>query len=289
MIRIEKCSITELETEAIVNAANEHLLAGAGVCGAIFAAAGHKELQEACNKIGHCNTGDAVITPGFYSRAKYIIHAVGPVWRGGTQGEPELLMGAYTNSLKRAMEAGCHSIGFPLISAGIYGYPVKPAWERAIKACAAFLSENPKWDMDIVFAVLSNDIYEIGKDQLVKRAPHWKVAEKSDWELFKMPEQRELFTLKRSFTPAQMNYLRRGNIPQDMEDRWFSYMEGNTLYIFRSWSGICIYIVTFFEDGNHTVIVNRDPEQQFCKNLKEDIVTLNCLLDQWTWTQSYYH
>ena len=167
MIRIEKCSITDLETDAIVNAANEYLMAGSGVCGAIFAAAGRDELQMACNKIGHCNTGDAVITPGFRAKAKYIIHAVGPVWHGGTKGEPELLMGAYTNALKRAMETGCHSIGFPLISAGIYGYPMQAAWEKAIEACAAFLSENPAWDMDIVFAVLSNEIYEMGKKELL--------------------------------------------------------------------------------------------------------------------------
>ena len=83
MIRIEKISITELNTDAIVNAANEHLLAGGGVCGAIFRAAGYEELQDACDKIGHCDTGDAVITPGFRLPAKYVIHAVGPVWYGG--------------------------------------------------------------------------------------------------------------------------------------------------------------------------------------------------------------
>ena len=170
MIRIEKISITELKTDAIVNAANEHLMAGGGVCGAIFAVAGRDKLQAACNKIGHCNTGDAIITPGFQSKAKYIIHAVGPIWHGGKSNEPELLMGAYMNSLKRAMEAGCHSIGFPLISAGIYGYPLQGAWEQAIEACATFLSDNPTWDMDIVFAVLSNDIYEMGKEQLSKQA-----------------------------------------------------------------------------------------------------------------------
>ncbi len=177
MIRIEKCSITDLETDAIVNAANEHLMAGSGVCGAIFAEAGYYELQDACNKIGHCNTGDAVITPGFNLNAKYIIHAVGPVWLGGNFGEPELLMGAYLNSLKRAMEAGCHSIGFPLIASGVYGYPVKMAWEKAIEACVTFISDNPAWDMDIVFAVLSDEIYEIGMEQLLKQTSHSEDAE----------------------------------------------------------------------------------------------------------------
>ena len=288
MIRIEKISITDLETDAIVNAANEYLMAGSGVCGAIFAAAGHDELQIACNKIGHCNTGDAVITPGFRAKAKYIIHAVGPVWRGGTKGEPAFLVGAYTNSLKRAKEAGCHSIGFPLVSSGVYGYPVQAAWEKAIEACAAFLSENPAWDMDIVFAVLSNEIYEMGKKELLMNASQWKIAEKSDWKTLEMPEQRESF--KRSFTPEQMECLRRGNIPQEMEDKWFWYMEGNTLYAHRSWTGTCIFIVTFSEDGNITVIVNRDPKQYGCTNVEEDIETLNSMLDWWTQPQyDYYH
>ncbi len=166
MIRIEKISITELNTDAIVNAANEHLLAGGGVCGVIFRAAGYEELQAACDKIGHCNTGDAVITPGFRLAAKYVIHAVGPVWYGGRNNEPELLYGAYVNSLRRAMEAGCHSIGFPLISSGIYGYPMKGAWEQAIKACKDFCDENPEWEIEIVFAVLSDDVLAAGTEEL---------------------------------------------------------------------------------------------------------------------------
>ena len=127
-ISIVKKGITRLETDAIVNAANEGLWAGGGVCGAIFAEAGYEELQDACDKIGHCDTGKAVITPGFKLPAKYIIHAVGPVWNGGSHNEPELLYGAYKESLLRAKENDCHSIGFPLISAGIFGYPKDKAW-----------------------------------------------------------------------------------------------------------------------------------------------------------------
>ena len=164
VIRIEKISITELGTDAIVNAANEHLLAGGGVCGAIFRAAGYNELQEACNRIGHCNTGDAVITPGFQLKAKYVIHAVGPVWYDGLNNEPEDLYNAYRNSLKRAVEAGCRSIAFPLISAGIYGYPMQQAWEQAIHACTDFDRENP--GMEIIFAVLSDDILAVGEKVL---------------------------------------------------------------------------------------------------------------------------
>ena len=119
MIRIEKTSITDLRTDAIVNAANEGLRAGGGVCGAIFQSAGYCMLQEACDQIGHCDTGSAVITPAFHLKSRYIIHAVGPVWRDGLHGEPEQLYGAYSKSLELAAENGCKSIGFPLISSGI--------------------------------------------------------------------------------------------------------------------------------------------------------------------------
>lgn len=96
-IEIQKISIVDLETDAIVNAANEALAAGGGVCGAIFNAAGYQKLQAACDAIGHCNTGDAVITPGFALKAKYVIHAVGPRWKDGKHREPERLQRAYKN------------------------------------------------------------------------------------------------------------------------------------------------------------------------------------------------
>ena len=115
--------ITTLHVDAIVNAANERLLMGGGVCGAIFSAAGPARLQEACDNIGHCDTGSAVATPGFGLVARYVIHAVGPVWRGGGHGEKDLLASCYTSSLDVARDLGCTSIAFPLISAGIYGYP----------------------------------------------------------------------------------------------------------------------------------------------------------------------
>ena len=98
-IEIRKISITDLDTDAIVNAANEGLLAGGGVCGAIFKKAGYNQLQEACNKIGHCHTGGAVITPGFHLKAKYIIHAVGPRWKDGKHKEPEQLYSYLPESL----------------------------------------------------------------------------------------------------------------------------------------------------------------------------------------------
>ena len=156
-IRIEKVYITHVRTDAIVNAANEGLLAGGGVCGAIFEAAGYEELQKACNKIGHCDTGSAVITPGF-NLAPYIIHAVGPVWKGGNNNERVLLYKAYKKALKLAKENNCESIAFPLISVGIFGYPVNRAWDVAIEACKDYGE-----DLEIIFAVLSDDILKLGQ------------------------------------------------------------------------------------------------------------------------------
>ncbi|MBQ4208787.1 MAG: macro domain-containing protein [Clostridia bacterium] len=165
-IEIRKISITELDTDAIVNAANSALLAGGGVCGAVFRAAGHKQLQEACDRIGHCPTGSAVITPGFGLKAKYIIHAVGPRWVDGRHGEPQQLSSAYQKALALAAEHGCRSVGFPLISAGIFGYPVALAWERAIAACRGFLAAHPETALDVVFAVLDDSVMEAGLAQL---------------------------------------------------------------------------------------------------------------------------
>jgi len=136
--------ITQLHTEAVVNAANEQLRQGSGVCGAIFRAAGEAQLRQACDAIGHCDTGDAVITPAFrLEDADYIIHAVGPVWHGGSRREPDRLYDAYMNSLRLAKERGCRSIGFPLISTGVFGYPVDIAWDGALMACMDFFEQNP--------------------------------------------------------------------------------------------------------------------------------------------------
>ena len=163
---IQKISITDLSTDAIVNAANDGLWAGGGVCGAIFKAAGYKKLQTACDAIGHCDVGSAVITPGFDLKAKHIIHAVGPRWIDGEHREPQQLYSAYESSLKLAKDNQCHSIGFPLISAGIFGYPLQDAWNIAVRACLDFIEHNPDYDMEIVFAVLSDSIIQEGRKQL---------------------------------------------------------------------------------------------------------------------------
>jgi O-acetyl-ADP-ribose deacetylase (regulator of RNase III) len=132
--------ITKLPVDAIVNAANSSLIRGGGVCGAIFRAAGH-ELTAACVSIGGCPTGEARITPGFKLPAKFIIHAVGPVWHGGHDAEPKLLAGAYRSALLLARDHDCASIAFPAISTGIYSYPLIAATEIAVRTVREFAAE----------------------------------------------------------------------------------------------------------------------------------------------------
>lgn len=131
--------ITHLSTDAIVNAANSGLRRGGGVCGAIFKAAGAEQLERACARIGYCPTGQSVLTEGFALPARYIIHTVGPIWRGGDQQEEALLKSCYRSALTLAVEHGCRSIAFPLISSGIYGYPKQQALETAVSTIGQFL------------------------------------------------------------------------------------------------------------------------------------------------------
>ncbi len=132
-LQVLQADITTLEVDAIVNAANVQLAPGGGVCGAIHRAAG-PQLAAACAKLGGCATGEARITAGFELAARHVIHAVGPVWRGGAQGEAKALRSCYVRSLELAQAHGLRSIAFPAISTGIYGYPLKEAAAIAVEA-----------------------------------------------------------------------------------------------------------------------------------------------------------
>ena len=148
-----------MDVDGIVNAANNSLLGGGGVDGAIHKAAG-PDLLNACRKLNGCKTGEAKITQGFRLRAKFIIHTVGPVWRGGNNSEEELLANAYRNSLKLAKENKLETIAFPNISTGVYGFPKKKAAQIAIQTTTEFIQSNPEIKQ-VIFSVFDEENYQI--------------------------------------------------------------------------------------------------------------------------------
>jgi O-acetyl-ADP-ribose deacetylase (regulator of RNase III) len=161
--------ITEEETDAIVNAANNRLAGGAGVDGAIHRAGGPAIMAE-CRKIGGCPTGEAVITTGGNLKARFVIHTVGPVYRGGGQGEAGLLASAYQNSLKLAHKKGLGSLSFPAISCGVYGYPLREAASLALSTCVAFAQSHPEL-RHIRHVLFDQRTYDIFAQELKKLLP----------------------------------------------------------------------------------------------------------------------
>jgi len=155
-LKFLRADITTLKVDAIVNAANTQLLAGGGVCGAIFRAAGYHELQAACNKLAPIQTGEAIITSGFNLPAKFIIHTAGPIYHGGQFGEENLLRSCYVNSLKLAVKNNLQSVAFPLISSGIYGYPPHDALKVAVQAIKDF-----PVDAEIILTLLDKSLLDM--------------------------------------------------------------------------------------------------------------------------------
>lgn len=155
-ISIEKTDITKLNVDGIVNAANTSLLGGGGVDGAIHAAAGPQLLAE-CRTLGGCPTGEARLTGGYQLPAKWVIHTVGPIWRGGGENEAELLASCYRSTLRIARDKEMQTIAYPAISCGVYGYPIDQACAIAIDEVCAFLSANDKPER-VIFACFNDDV-----------------------------------------------------------------------------------------------------------------------------------
>lgn len=157
---IVRNDIARVRADVLVNAANERLAAGGGVCGAIFAGAGASRMAAACAQIGSCPTGSAVTTPGFDLPCRWVVHAVGPIWRGGTHGERELLRSCYRSVFAEVERLGATSVAFPLISAGIFGYPVREALDVARVEASAFLDDHP--DVEVTLVVFTRDVVAQG-------------------------------------------------------------------------------------------------------------------------------
>ena len=168
-MRAIQADITTLAVDAIVNAANQTLLGGGGVDGAIHRAAG-PELLDECRSLGGCATGDARITSGYRLPAKYVIHTVGPVWRGGGQGEERLLAACYHKSIELARLRNIRSIAFPSISTGVYGYPIEKASKVAVNAVQAALSKSDT-SMDVIFCCFSRSDLDVYLETLATAMP----------------------------------------------------------------------------------------------------------------------
>lgn len=194
--RMIRADLTTLRVDAIVNAANNRLQMGGGVCGAIFRAAGAEKLQAACDRIGHCDTGRAVITPGFHLPSRNVIHTVGPVWHGGAHGEEELLRACYQSCLQLAAQHKLRSLAFPLISAGIYGYPRLEAIQVAVDTISTYLLAPDSPDLEVTLVLYDHCSYRDGSSLYGRIASY---LSDNDASYLRYEEERHFRRLNQAF------------------------------------------------------------------------------------------
>lgn len=258
--------ITKLDVDVIVNAANETLLGGGGVDGAIHRAAG-SELLAACKSLTEvrpgvrCPTGEVRLTLGFALLARWVVHTVGPVWRDGMHGESALLGACYQRSLELAAAQGARSIALPAISTGAYRFPSSLAGRIASERCAEFLRRKSSVERVVLVAFSEPAAATLRLEvRDVTRPP----ARRSDWKTTPLPEARARLCVDQTYSRTQYEWLRHGVVPREMEDRWFVFFEEPWLYLHRSWTGICVFQVKLEPHGEGARIaeawVTRKPD-----------------------------
>ena len=262
--------ITKISSDIIVNAANKYLRKGGGVCGAIHRVAG-PDLERSCTDLGGCETGSAKLTPAFNLPALFVAHAVGPMWNQGESKEEDLLFSCYTTCMDLAIQQNARSISFPAISTGIYNFPLAIATSIALDAVQIFAEH----DIVVRFICFDQGSYDLYHEEYNQRTPKTsQFANASSWNTQPLSEQNSTFESNISYTTEQMKHLRKGLIPEQMEDKWFFYWSHNRLYAHRSWTGYCIFVAHFQPQSNGSVLnkiqVCRDENQYTGSNDKSD-------------------
>jgi len=267
---------TDAEADAIVNAANSSLLGGGGVDGAIHRAAG-PELLDECRLVGGCETGDAKITGAGRLAARHVIHAVGPVWRGGDEGESALLSSCYHRAIELADQYDCARVAFPAISTGIFSYPLPAAARTALEATARALDEHPGVT-EARFWLFDQEAHDLFSVQLTRLVREQHLAEHPplppqppitrahlEHKIQPMLDPRPIAYARR-LTADEARRLRDGHLSDDMQDKWDYFVADDVLHWHRSWTGIHIFAATLEPAGDGAVqltglIRERDPER----------------------------